>query len=432
MEAAVDVRRLLDARKGFALFLGGLLAASCLLLAISALRGASPKLLTGDGNACYSWLPTLLIDGDLDFRDDLRDLYAPDSADGQYMPTPRGTVATKCPIGVALVELPGFLVGHAIARAVGAPADGVSMPYQCAVAAWLLALFGLGFVAFFAALLRFGVRAPVALAFTAMEIGATNLLHYVAKEPAMPHAVNVTLVNVFVWVASRRGGIGADAVGGLLMGWLLICRNATGLLIPWLVTLLPRRRRTAGDWMALAAGIALPVLLNAWAFRHVYGQWTFRTYGDEGFQPSLTGLFGCLLGVRHGLFLFNPWYLVLLVLTVLGVREQGERRSWFLAAMLSFALLWAFNGTWWCWWFGASYGNRAFVESLPMLTLCGAAAADRRLGAWPPRVRLAAAACAGALVAANLYLWGGYLLLRYPADGSHSARELFLWAGRGW
>jgi hypothetical protein len=412
--------------RGLVLLLVFFFVGACCLLGVAASRGASPKLITSDGNACYSWLPTLLVDHDLDFKNNLQALYAPDSAEGQYMPTPRGTAATKCPIGISVVELPGFLAGHLAARAAGAPADGVSMPYQVSVALWLLLLTCAGHAALYAALVSRGVRASLALFFVAMQLLGTNLIHYAAKEPAMPHAVDVALAGVVAWLICRPNAAGL--LSGFGVGLLAVCRNATLALAPWFAALSGRSSRSPGRRTGIQLAFLLPVLANAALFRLTYGHWVFRTYGGESSTGGAQGLVGCLVSTRHGLFLFHPWYLVLLVLAALGAWRLRGQRTICLAALFSFVLLWIFNGTWWCWWFGASFGNRAFVEALPALTFCGALYAEARVPAWSSRARIGMLVGAGAAVAWNFYLWGGYLLGRYPADGSHTLARLLFWA----
>ncbi len=416
-------------RRAFLLFLLALSAAAALVLGASAALGRSPKLIAGDGCAYYSWLPTLFIDHDLDFRNNLRALYAPDSAAGQYLPTPRGTVATKCPIGLALMEFPVFAVAHLFARTAGAPADGVSMPYQVAVAAWLAGVFLLGLRAFHLALRVRGVGEPVAFLFAAMIVPGTNLLHYLLKEPSMPHAANVALIGFLAYL----GAFGArdrlmDLGLGMLIGLLLVTRNSTAALLPWIAMYLAPARRSAGGWTLMALGALALLAANYAAVYLMWGRLTFRTYADEGFTGGLAGLLGSLFGVRHGLFVFHPWYLVLLALTAAGAVRMREHRPLFISALLSFALLWIFNGTWWCWWFGTSFGNRAFIESLPMLTFCAALFVSREWPGWTRRTRACLCAGSALLVLVNLYLWAGFLLGRYDRDGAHTWGELLFWA----
>ena len=42
------------------------------------------------------------------------------------------------------------------------------------------------------------------------------------------------------------------------------------------------------------------------------------------------------------------------------------------ATIASFLLMAVANGTWCCWWFGGTFGNRAFLDFLPALSLVAA------------------------------------------------------------
>src|SRR5436190_196876 len=54
-------------------------------------------------------------------------------AEYQAMKAPNGNYVMKYSCGMAIMYLPGFLVGHAVAKIFNYPVDGMSMPYQTAV-----------------------------------------------------------------------------------------------------------------------------------------------------------------------------------------------------------------------------------------------------------------------------------------------------------
>jgi len=409
-------------------FLGLMLLGAVLVLGASLFLGKSTKLITSDGNAYYAWLPTLFIDHDLDFRNNFRDLYAPDSIRNSVIMTPDGRGANKCPVGMAILELPGFALGHVAARLASVPADGVSAPYQIAVAAWLVVLYLFSFYLFYLALLRYSVSAPLAFLFSAMALVGTNVIHYIAKEPAMPHVANVALINLVLFVSSSgRRGLGRDILAGVLLGMLLITRNATLAVVPWLVFLLLRNGFSIRRSLALATGPVLLFALNLLCFYLLWRHLVIRTYGNEGFTGGLAGMAGTLFGSRHGLFVYHPWYLVLLALNVIGLWRLREHRSSLMLILLAFTLLWVFNGTWWCWWFSAGFGNRAFIEIAIPLTFGAALVAQREVPAISRAGQRALAAGLVLVVLLNVNLWTGYLLGRYAADGKDTVAKTYLW-----
>ncbi|HKE18048.1 MAG TPA: hypothetical protein VKB80_24395 [Kofleriaceae bacterium] len=80
--------------------------------------------LTGDATYFHAYLPSLVLDGDLDFTNQ----YALTGNWYGFGKTELGRPANIFGIGPALFELPAFLAGHAVARASGLRASGFSRP----------------------------------------------------------------------------------------------------------------------------------------------------------------------------------------------------------------------------------------------------------------------------------------------------------------
>jgi len=221
--------------------------------------------------------------------------------------------------------------------------------------------------------------------------------------------------------------LGRDMLAGMLLGMLLITRNATLAIVPWLVLLLLRNDPSPRRVLALAAGPIFLFALNLLCFYFLWRRLVIRTYGNEGFTGGLAGMAGALFGSRHGLFIYHPWYLVLLALNLIGLRRLPEQRASLGLILLAVALLWLFNGTWWCWWFGAGFGNRAFIEVLIPLTF-GAALVIQREAPGISRTgqRILLAGCV-LVVLLNVNLWTGYLLGRYSVDGKDTVAKTYLW-----
>lgn len=416
----------------------GILGAILLCAAVSALSvltGDSPSLIASDGKAYYAWARSILIDGDVDFSNDYRILYPPDPLPPESARfTPSGKVLSKTPVGLALLEAPGVLLGTVAAKLSGFPADGVSLPYQLAVCGTLVAFFIAGWFLLFRALLCRGVPPPVAFLLWMGMLAATNLIHYVAKEPAMAHAPGVAGMSLIVfliagWPADAARPVRARALAvGALFALLLLIRNAHVVMLPFVVALLASRRaatlRTLA-WAGLAAALVLS--LQVAASYALFGQIGFNLYPGETFTRDGNGIWLALFSARHGLFLHHPWYALLLLLNVAALFFSPQARGIAAGALAGWLLLALGNGLWWCWWFGDSFGHRAFIESLVPLTFAAAVGCGEGLASG--RRRRAALATILILCAlANAYLWAGYLLQRYPHDGSAPLAQVYGWA----
>ena len=122
-----------------------------------------------DVSGYYFYLPAVFIYKDIQqvaFRDAIHEKYRPASAPYQAFQHPSGNFVMKYSCGLAVQYLPFFLAAHALAPALGYPADGFSRPYQAAIG-WgslLIALIGLwllrkNLLRYFSGLHRFPGRA---------------------------------------------------------------------------------------------------------------------------------------------------------------------------------------------------------------------------------------------------------------------------------
>jgi hypothetical protein len=416
------------------LVLGLVLVASVGLSVASLAYGNNRVLILSDGRDYYIWARSILLDHDIDFRNDYRVVYSPDSLPpGSALLTPAGYVVDKFPVGMAILETPGLLLGHIVARYVAhSPTDGVSLPYQVAVTWSLLALYFASFVLLYKAMLRLGVARIWVFGFCLTALLGTNLIYYVAKEPTMAHASGVAVFNILLFLVVRWGGGHArirPAPGillGALVGLLFLIRNTNVLLLPVLAAVVWTRRRVSlSEATPILVGAACIAALQPVSLWFLWGRPRLSTYFNESFTSGVSGVIKAFVSARHGLLVYHPWYAALLLLAAYGAFRLPKARRICIAAIVSFLLVAVANGTWWCWWFGHSFGNRAFIETLPALSVVGALSASRlNLGG---RATAALVAFMLAIVAVNLYLCAGYILQGFPHDGSHTIAQAYLW-----
>jgi hypothetical protein len=388
-------------------------------------------LIASDGKGYYAWLRSITLDRDIDFRNDFALIYPPDPVPHGPI-TPRGLVADKYPVGVAITEAPGFLLGHMIAQVSGLPRDGVSAPYQVAVTLWLQALLLVALGVLWATLVRLGSDPMLAALGVASALSATNLVQYAAK-PSMSHAPGIIVTCFALYFATalrdpRRRMEKLAAVGALL-GLAAIIRPTNlalaAFFLPFLWKPLGRDLRA---WAAVVAPFLAVVAIQVALASALWGRLQFQGYSDEGFTSGLHGIVATLFASRHGLFVYHPWYLLALGLTAAAMARRDTRPP-AIGALVSFAVLTVANGTWWNWWFGDGFGNRAFIEVIPALLVpsvlwLSGASADMRL-----RLRSVASAVI-VLSVVNAVLWTGFIFRRYPPDGGHSVTDAYFWFRR--
>lgn len=421
----------------YVLFLVFFCVMSMTLLLISSQRGASGALIVSDGKAYYAWARSAVIDGDLDFSNDYRLLYPPDPLPPEvYLTTPKGLVVNKYPIGLALLELPGLIVGHNLAAVFGQDRNGVGPLYQYSVTFTLVVFYTFSFYLLFLGMQHRGVSVHVAALFAGAALVCTNVIHYVAKEPAMAHAAGLALFNIALWLIAgwkpswRDVPCKSRIILGVLLGLMLLVRNTNVLLLFIIISLIiDKRRFSLRELLPVIATMTATAMLHPLSIYALWGEWMPTGYTQEGFTSGVHGVLSTLFSNRHGLFVYHPWYLFLIICNCFGLsrRESGVLST---SALLSFLLLVGVNGTWWCWWFGDSFGNRGFIELVGPLTISAGVSWGQKSTRKRPQALAFLPASALVCGMLNLYLWIGYLLEAYPHDGSHSVLEAYGWAFR--
>jgi hypothetical protein len=332
------------------------------------LRSQPFELPISDGRYYYAYLPSAVIDGDLDFANQVSEHWG--SAFHQDLlenRTKTGSVRNKYTIGLALTLLPGFLTGHVIAlfSAGTIPADGYTWPYQLACLAIIELLVWRTLVGV-DRLMTDRLHMPANATFPGLLLLAiaTPYAYYAFREPFMVHAVSAfwcTQVAVIAaaghrgpeWLWPRLAFCGAMAV---------VCRPTNLHLAPLVIYGAVQAIQSAGFRRTLIslplAGTAIvPIGLQLLTWHLQSGSWIYYSYIGESFNWTQPALWQTLFSSRHGLFFWSPVFLLAVAGLVLRARDTIVQ-CWFFGAVL----LWYANSAWQTWWFGDSFGARAFLE----------------------------------------------------------------------
>lgn len=299
---------------------------------------------------------------------------------GFQLDTAQNKVFTKYSYGVALMQLPFYLVADALAGPLHYPEDGFSAIYQrsidLAAVCWLLlGLFFLG------KCLRYEhSRRTVILTLLALFL-ATHLFYYAIDDTGMSHVYSFALFCAVLWLFRKTDhfsklGMTGSLLLGLLSGWILVIRP-TGLLfmltLPFL-DLTERGEILPRICVFLRPKILLPLLLGVvilWLpqlfyWRYAHGAYLVYSYGQEGFNWLHPALLQTWFAPAGGLLLYTPLFLLLLGGIFVRIRKQ-EKNGWPLLALF-LLISYVFS----CWWdpaFGCSFGGRSYVEYLAVFSL---------------------------------------------------------------
>ena len=340
------------------------------------------KLTTYDAFGYYMYLPKLLIYKDLQLNW-LKPIDAKYHVVGSEDVYQAGKVANGNYVcsyfaGVALLELPFFLIAHNTAQSLGFEADGFSPPYQYALVFGVLFYAFLGLFMLRKVLLYYFDDSTTALTLS-LIILASNIIQYISIDSLQSHAFIFPLYAIVLFASHKwhqKPRFSYALLTGFICGLATLCRPTEAIifLIPLLWQTNTKENaavkwQTVRDnkthlWAAIIAGLSVLSLQFIYykyvsgSFLHVVGsRWTF-----------LNPFFRVLFGFEKGWFVYTP-VTILFILGLFKMRAYAFNKSviWF-----SILNIWIII-SWYDWQYGASYSTRALTQSYPVFALSLAA-----------------------------------------------------------
>ena len=345
------------------------------------------RVIEWDAISYYAYLPAAFIYNDLS-------LSFTDGYDGPHKfvfwpeKGPDGKNLIKTTMGLSVMWLPFFVAGHITALITGADAGGYSEPYKffLLISALFYLLTGLIYLRRILVTHFSDIVASLVLAGFAF---GTNLYWYTLFQGTMAHVYSFALISVFVWFSiqwhAARGkehGAWSAVRLGLLLGLISLIRPTNAIIVIFFLfygvitgkDLSNRVKNLAADYRYLLP-MALMVVL-VWVPQMIYwkemtGHWLYFSYGsDERFFFGDPAIIKGLFSWRKGLFIYTP----LLIFAFAGIISLWMKRSPHALPVTLFVPLNIYIIlSWWCWWYGGGFGQRAFIDSYALMAVSAAA-----------------------------------------------------------
>lgn len=338
----------------------------------------SQRVIQHDVNSYYSYLPALFIHGDLSFEF-VEQLPADFNGDIWVQQSPEGGLVGKMPIGCAVMYMPFFLAVHADALLVLDQPTGYDPIYHfsLSLAAIIYALLAAIFLR--KILLRFFSEVVSGVVIITVFL-STNLFYYTVVEPGMSHVYSFFLVVMLVkhTMQWEESGSLKDIIWmAFAFGLLVLVRPTNGIFVLFPVVLVLGGRKSAKEipqWLLahkmqiiIAAILSIAIIsfqLAYWKF--ATGKWIYYSYGEEGFYFNNPHIFEGLLGFRKGFFIYTPIMLFAAVGLMMMYRSH-RKLFWPILVVVGIHIYIVYS--WWCWWYGGSFGARPMIETYALLAL---------------------------------------------------------------
>lgn len=333
------------------------------------------KITTWDALGYYMYLPATFIYKDLrelKFYPSIENKYQLQGEAGnfyQFMKTENGYYTGKYFIGVAILQMPFFLISHFLALSLG-EGDGFSQIYQAGIGYGAVFWAFLSLIYFRRFLLQYYDDLTVGIGLLLGILG-TNIFQYISVDSAQSHAWIFPLY-VYILILSdtwhREKTILKSILLGLTVGAATICRPTEAIIfvIPMLWNY--QKGNFWRYWwenriLVLWSGLGFIAILSIQLFYWKYstGQWVFDVGSKWHF---LNPHFRVLFGEEKGWLIYTP----LCWLMVWGLFLITDKKFSVSVKTFMFLNIWIVIA-WAIWRYGGSYSARALSQSTPVMML---------------------------------------------------------------
>lgn len=286
----------------------------------------------------------------------------------------RDRIITKYTYGVALFELPFYLVAEGVGGW-GEEDQFSALHHQCVefsgVFYWTLALvlLGLALHRLFPAPNWVPVVALLGISF------GSNVFYYAFRQPGFSHiysffAVSMALFGLIHGVLAGRGGW-RTWLFHLACALIILIRPTDAVIVAGLYLWVLLNRHHALIRPAFWASQIITALV-LWGpqliyWRYAYGVWTADSYIYERFDHWLDPqIFKFLFAPKNGWLPYSP-VLLLLPFGIAAMWPNNKQTAWLIMGVIAINVY--VCSSWHVWDFGCSYGARPMAQYLPLVAI---------------------------------------------------------------
>ena len=339
-------------------------------------RYKSLRIIQNDVVSYYAYLPAAFIYKDLSFEF-IADLPSDFEASIWTETSPNGKQTLKTSMGVAVLNLPFFGLAHISANLFGIPANGYTSPYHLFILIAAISYLAAG-IFYLRRILLLYFKEPIVIISLLVIVLGTNLFYYSTVEPGMSHTYSFFLFAGFLFYTIKFHGNPKWKYAALLgvFAALIFLVRASNIIVVLIFILYGLgynyRNRINFLWknrvkliflVLIAFALLFPQLMY-WKFST--GSWFYYSYSGEGFYFNHPHIIDGLFSYRKGWLVYTPVMVFALIGFVFFRKKAPEL---FLPVLIFLILNLYIVFSWWCWWYGGSFGARALIETYVFLAI---------------------------------------------------------------
>jgi hypothetical protein len=336
-------------------------------------RGKAKDVIVHDIIQYHSYLPAFFYEKDLTFSF-LNDTLNRQVESKLYNPVKLNNdrYIVKTTMGMALTYLPFFGIAHLFARIFDYPADGFSGPYHLAVLFSSLFYYILGMF-FLRKILQRNFSEKVIWIVLFLLTFATNVFYYLTIGGGLSHIAGFTAIAAFIYYTLKWHEVPqikfAVAIG-LLAGFIALVRPVNILVILFFFLYETDSinqvkikfnlfKKYSWHLAVILACIIVMFFPQMIYWKYITGSYFFNSYVGERFFFGNPHITEGLIGFRKGWLIYTP----VMIFAIAGMFFlKNDLRKYF-NGVLVFACIYIYVVfSWWCWWYGGSFGQRVMID----------------------------------------------------------------------
>jgi hypothetical protein len=337
--------------------------------------------ISADGVGYYDYLPSLFIHNDL-VRKDLsiqKDtaFFSRINSLSAYVNYENGKV-NKYPCGTAILEFPFFAYTYLISDLKNNnDKNGYQYPFHKAIYYAALVYLFLSIIFLKKLLDLYQIKKYIIFFSQLLLVLATNITNYTNLDASFSHIYSLFAITAFFFFVKSyflNKKLNHFIYACLFFGLIILLRQVniiTILFVPFL----------AGSFLQLKTGIVhilynpkklllgLFLILTTFSIQSIF--WYLQTghlfvysYQGEGFNFFKPEFSNILFSYKKGLFIYTP----ILLISLLGLIWLIYHKKYYLFFTWTFFFIFLtyILSSWWSWYYGCSYGLRAYIDFFSM------------------------------------------------------------------
>lgn len=334
------------------------------------------NVITSDGIGYYSYLPSTFIHKEFQTSNDPNHYLNFDQDPA--------TTQNKYFVGSSILMAPFFGLAHIytsidywISPTSGNYPNGYSFPYHLAIcfAGVFYLMLGLFYIKKIG--IELGIKKSILYFLIIVFALGSQLMELASYESSFSHtyAFFTIALTLYLWNKFTKSPNLKRFLSIIFLLSLLILIRPTDILIVlsfpiflvlngWKTTLnWLQTQRLAYLYMLLIGLSLLLIQLTYWKLQS--GTFFIWSYTDEGFDFTNPEFFNVLFSYKKGLFVYSPLITLSCIYLFFG-NLNFKLKFW----LLTFFIINTYViSSWWCWWYGGSYGMRPWMDFLPIIII---------------------------------------------------------------